>query len=108
MVLKLVLFLIKDFYHRDMHIFEALGLMQRLVSFLGVFNGWSHTKGGGCMDVVRRLSRVYETRQDYSEADHGRKRYYQLVNKAIAHAVCLFLQAELYNTAEKGIVWHLT
>lgn len=91
MVLKLVIFLIKNFYHRDMHIFEALGLMQRPVSFWGVFSGCSHTKGGGRMSVARRLSRVYEARQDYSEADHGRERYYQLVNKAMAHVVCLFL-----------------
>lgn len=97
MVLKLVMFLIKKFCHndRDMHIFEPLGLMQMPVSFWGVISGWSRTKGRGCRGVARRLSRDCEARQDYSEAHHGRKKCYQLVNKAMVHAVCLFLQVEL-------------
>lgn len=49
MALKLAVFQIKDFYHkdRDMHMFEALGHMQRPVSFCGVFSGQSRMKAGG-------------------------------------------------------------
>lgn len=60
------------------------------------------------MGVARKLSRDCETRQDYSDADHRRKKCYQLVNKDMAHAVCLFLQVELWVAAEKGMAWHLT
>lgn len=48
MVLKLIIFPIKDFCHKDteMHVFRALGILQRAV-FLGGHQWRSRMKGGG-------------------------------------------------------------
>lgn len=110
MALKLAVFQIKDFYHKDKryaYVRSSRPYAEACLFLWGL--QWTVPyEGGGCLGVARRLFRVCETRQNYSEADHGSRKCYQLVNKAMAHVVCLFLQVEVWYTAEKGMAWHLT